>query len=317
MEGVDYTHHPSPAGLADAGIKFVVRYAGVGGAWKHLTKAEVGRLRAAGLLIVANVEGGERGLLNGSEAGEKWARAAHEAFTALGMPRDRPIYLSVDFDVTEKEWHRVADALRGAAKVIGPHRVGVYGSYNCVSWAYRDNVAQWFWQTYAWSHRQWFGENHLEQYRNGVRLAGGEVDRCRAKKEDFGQWGLGGTVLHTLIPAGEDDMSVEEIANAVVEKLLKSDTLPGDPKKNYTVGGALYDSAIRAHELQQRLDAVHADVKIVLGRKSVDEKAIADAVHSQLTGFKPEMIADLIAASFPAAFADQVVTALAARLARA
>lgn len=191
MEGVDYsTARPSPAGLYAAGKRFVIRYGGAGTTPKWLTPSEARALIDAGLSIVANVEGTASGLLNGWNTGVHWAQGADANFRFWSMPADRPIYLSVDFDVQAGQWPAVADALRGAASVIGVDRVGVYGGRNAMRWARRDGVARWFWQTYAWSGRptEWIAGNHIEQYRNGVTVAGGDCDLNRSLTVDFGQW---------------------------------------------------------------------------------------------------------------------------------
>jgi hypothetical protein len=59
-------------------------------------------------------------------------------------------------------------------------------------------VAAWFWQTYAWSAGVWAPGNHIEQYQNGVALAGATLDLDRALTADYGQWMIG------------DDMSWDE-----------------------------------------------------------------------------------------------------------
>lgn len=193
-EGVDYAFsRPSPPRLYAAGKHFACRYGGPGTSDKHLTAAEAQALTAAGLAVVANAEGAADGLLGGWTVGADWARRADAHFRACGMPPDRPIYLSVDFDVTAAQWPAVADALRGAASVLGANRVGVYGSYDCMVWARRDNAARWFWQTYAWSGGRWAPKNDIEQYRNGVTLAGGTLDLDRALTADYGQWTVGQT----------------------------------------------------------------------------------------------------------------------------
>lgn len=190
-EGVDYSSmHPSPQGLVAAGKQFVIRYGGPGGTWKHITSTEAKELLSVGLALVANAEGTADGLLQGWNAGVNWASSALAHFSRLGMPSTRPIYLSVDFDCSASQWPLVAAALRGAASIIGLGRVGVYGSYDVMHWAKRDNVARWYWQTYAWSGGRWAAHNHIEQYKNHVSLAGGTVDLCRSKVADFGQWGV-------------------------------------------------------------------------------------------------------------------------------
>ena len=194
IEGVDYAFdRPSIAGLAQVGKRFACRYVGMGSAAKLLTTPEAQELASHGLSIVANVEGQADGMLGGRAAGREWAGRASLHTAQCGMPLDRPIYLSVDFDVRETAWPRVADALRGAADILGPGRVGIYGGYDAVAWAARDKVAHWFWQTYAWSEGRWHPLTHIRQYRNGVSLVGGTVDLNHAMVADYGQWTPGGT----------------------------------------------------------------------------------------------------------------------------
>ncbi len=235
IEGVDYafTPHPAPSGLASAGKKFAVRYGGPGGNDKHLHAAEASALAAAGLWIVANAEGTTGGFA-GTSAGKSYASSADSGFRALDMPSDRPIYFSVDYAVTAAQWPAVAAALRGAASVIGASRVGVYGSLNCVRWARRDGVAAWFWQTYAWSGGQWADGNHLEQYHNGVSVAGGDCDLNRALTADYGQWQPG------KLPTGGDDMST---VDSLRLKLLYENWAP--TKAEWVAAGgvaAVYDT---------------------------------------------------------------------------
>lgn len=194
MEGVDYsTARPSPAGLYAAGKRFAVRYGGAGTPDKWLSVSEAEALTRAGLSIVANVEGTARGLNGGYAVGVTWAGNANGWFRRCGMPPDQPIYLSADWDVQAVEWPNVAAALRGAAAVIGADRVGIYGGRNAIRWAQRDGVARWFWQTYAWSGTptQWLPGTHIQQYRNGVMVAGGDCDLNRSMMIDFGQWSTG------------------------------------------------------------------------------------------------------------------------------
>lgn len=189
-EGVDYSMaRPSPAALYAAGKRFVVRYGGPGSASKHLSAAEARSLSAAGLAIVANAEGSAGGF-TGRAAGVSWATSADAAFRAIGMPAGRPIYFSVDWNVSAAQWPGVVAALKGAADVIGLGRVGIYGGLQAVQWAQRDRVASWFWQTYAWSGGKWAAGTHIQQYRNAVTLAGADVDLDRAIKGDYGQWGV-------------------------------------------------------------------------------------------------------------------------------
>lgn len=190
VEGVDYAFsRPNIGQLAALGKVFACRYGGPGTSPKHLTPAETQTLITAGIALVANAEGAADGMLGGYSVGVSWARSAEEHFARCGMPSDRPIYLSADFDVTSSQWPAVREALRGAASVLGASRVGVYGGRHAIEWARRDGVARWFWQTYAWSFGYWVPGNHIEQYRNGVTMAGGTLDLDRALVADYGQWG--------------------------------------------------------------------------------------------------------------------------------
>jgi hypothetical protein len=193
VEGVDYSYDPpSPDGLAAAGKRFAVRYGALGNPGKLLTAAEVKALTSAGLGIVANVEETAQAL-RGAAAGIRHAAAGDAFFQTLGMPADRPVYFSVDWDAGPGDWPDIDAALRGAASMIGPDRVGVYGSYATVAHCATAGTARWFWQTYAWSAGRWHSACHLQQYKNNVALAGGTVDLTRAVQADYGQWG-GATV---------------------------------------------------------------------------------------------------------------------------
>jgi glycoside hydrolase-like protein len=192
LPGVDYAFsRPNIAQLAAAGKRFACRYGGPGSLSKQLSPGEAQALAAAGIAIVANAEGAAEGLLGGWSTGVSWAQDAEAHFAACGMPASRPIYFSVDFDVQSGQWAAVASALRGAASVVGASRVGVYGGRRAIEWARRDGAAAWFWQTYAWSGGVWVPGNHIEQYQNGVSLAGATLDLDRALTDDFGQWGTG------------------------------------------------------------------------------------------------------------------------------
>lgn len=204
VQGVDYAFPPWPNinQLAAAGIKFACRYGGPGTAPKHLTLAEAQQLTAAGIAVVANAEGSADGLINGFAAGVSWARLAEEHFRACGMPPGRPIYFSVDFDTTSGDWDELDAAMDGAASVIGRDRVGVYGEYSIIEHFAANQKARWYWGTYAWSGGRWSAHNHIEQYRNGVALAGADVDLNRALKSDYGQWTIGDDMGWEEKPAG-------------------------------------------------------------------------------------------------------------------
>jgi hypothetical protein len=200
VEGVDYSFsRPTPAGLKAAGKQFAVRYGGEGSSTKWLTAAELARLHAAGVDVVANVEGSTGGY-KGTAAGRQWATSGEAMFRRLGMGADRPIYFSVDWNAGASDWASIDAALKGSASVIGADRVGVYGSYATVAHCVAAGTASWFWQTYAWSGASLHPKSNLYQYKNGVTIAGGDCDLTRALTADYGQWGVS--------RSGVDDMPI-------------------------------------------------------------------------------------------------------------
>lgn len=271
LEGVDYAWaRPSVAGLVSAGKKFVVRYGGPGSVGKQLDAAEARALIEAGIAIVANAEGAADGMLGGRDVGRAWARQADEHFRALGMPDDRPIYLSVDFDAGSAHWPAIDAALRGAAEVLGADRVGVYGGYDTIRHCQSAGTARWFWQTYAWSSGRWASGVHLQQYKNHVSLAGGTVDLCRAMVADYGQWGQ----------QREDDMLTED-DQPIIRAALHSTEIGRTGVTFAQVLDTLRQVPGDVDALAAKVDAMAARVEqVAVG--GVDLDALADRVADKL-----------------------------------
>jgi hypothetical protein len=173
--------------LRSAGKWFTGRYFGPG-VGKLATPAEVAALHAAGLAVVALAEGFERDALLGHAKGVEHAQSADTATFLAGMAPDRPIYFAVDFNMTVAQRPAVRAYLQGCADTIGRDRVGVYGGVRTTEWAANNGYAAWFFQAAAWSDGVWGPHAYLQQYANGVTVAGGRVDLCRAVVTDFGQW---------------------------------------------------------------------------------------------------------------------------------
>jgi Rv2525c-like, glycoside hydrolase-like domain len=187
--GVDYSSgNADPAKLKAAGVSFVCRYLSTPGNPKNLTLAEAKRLRAGGLAIVTVFETTRGRALAGRAAGVSDAHSAESQALACGMPPGSPLYFAVDFDATPGQQLQINAYLGGAASVLGWQRVGIYGGYWPVKRALDAGVCKYGWQTYAWSGGQWDPRAQLQQFRNGQRLAGLEVDFDRSLVADFGQW---------------------------------------------------------------------------------------------------------------------------------
>lgn len=207
--GLDYVSGPPIAALQAAGVFFVCRYLSEVNpqtSVKLLTPEEAKSLSAAGIAIVSNYEWYAERALEGEAAGVADAKIAESQHAACGGPADRPIYFSVDFDVTANEEAQVAAYFRGVASVLGLHRTGAYGGMNAIRYLFDAGLIAWGWQTYAWSGGQWDGRAHLQQYQNGVILAGHRVDYNRSTADDFGQWSVGEETMKI-------DLSIPEVAS--------------------------------------------------------------------------------------------------------
>lgn len=189
IEGVDYSFsRPDPARLAAAGKRFACRYLSYTPG-KNITGSEVDRLHAAGLAVVLNWEATAGGWRGGAAAGRTHASEALRLANNLGAPNSAAIYFSIDQDTTPGDYPTVAAYLNAAAAVIGRGRLGAYGEYDLIRYLFDRKTITWGWQTYAWSHGTWEPRAHIQQYRNGQTVAGGEVDLDRATAATFGQWG--------------------------------------------------------------------------------------------------------------------------------
>jgi hypothetical protein len=193
-EGVDYAwSRPDPAGLYAAGKRFASRYVSYDTTGKNLSLGEAEQLAAAGLSVVCNWEWRTGDARNGYDAGRQYAQEALRQATACGMPPGRPIYFSVDFDPAG-QYASIDAYFRGIASVLPLDQIGAYGGYNTIDHLLGAGLIRWAWQTYAWSGGRWHPDAHVQQYRNGVVVAGGDVDLDRAMVAYFGQWTPGGDV---------------------------------------------------------------------------------------------------------------------------
>jgi len=193
QRGLDYawSRPSSPQALKAAGYSFVARYLSYDTSGKNLTAGEARDLFGAGIDVVANWEWGASDALNGYQTGHDQAQKALDLANACGMPADRPIYFSVDFDATPAQQTPINDYMDGVASVIGRGRTGAYGGYYVIKRLFDAGKITFGWQTYAWSGGQWDARAQLRQVQNGITAAG-DGDCCdldNSYADDFGQWG--------------------------------------------------------------------------------------------------------------------------------
>lgn len=189
IEGVDYSWgRPGAAALIAAGKQFACRYLSPDTTGKNLSAAEAIVLSTHGIKLVANWEWQARDALGSEYNAITYARDADAMAHKFGMPKDRPIYFSVDFDVQGGQYKQVAQWFKWLALSVPVERLGAYGGYGIIKYLFDRDLITWGWQTYAWSYGKWDSRAHLRQYLNGQRIGGADVDLDYAMKEDYGGW---------------------------------------------------------------------------------------------------------------------------------
>jgi len=189
IDGVDYAwERPSPTELAAAGYRFACRYLSWDTSGKNLSDTERRALHAAGLDVVLNWEYQPHAALGGYGQGTADATEALRQARALGAPDSAAIYFSVDFDAQSDQLLAVEQYVQGCCMVLGRERVGTYGGIRVINALVRAGLGSWYWQTYAWSAGAWNPAAHIRQVRNGVTVAGANVDLDSATVTEFGQW---------------------------------------------------------------------------------------------------------------------------------
>jgi hypothetical protein len=225
-EGVDFANaRPSGSRLVSAGKDFVIRYTSPDTSSnpnKNLDPSEVTNYRNAGLDIGLVWETTENRATQGHSAGVADAQAAEEVRRARGFPSSVAQYM-VAQDVFGITGPQVVAYFQGVADVIGLARTGAYGGYDIIKYLFDHQLITFGWQTYAWSSGRWDSRAQVQQYHNGVTVAGVTVDLDRAMVANWGQWSADNTNPSPPVIPPEDDMpTADEIATATVDKLLSA-----------------------------------------------------------------------------------------------
>lgn len=179
--------------LRQAGVRTVGRYLGSPESWKTLTDKEVQSVSAAGLSLFSIWETNptNRGYFSSEKGLQDAANAAFYA-RSIGQPRESAIYFTVDYDAQPSDMNAIETYFREVRDRLDDYKIGAYGSFAVIERLHRKRLADFYWQTYAWSHGKLAGGAHLYQYRNNSWLAGIAVDLNRVLKP-IGDWRPGGT----------------------------------------------------------------------------------------------------------------------------
>lgn len=193
---IDYSFwRPDPAKDL-GGVRGVIRYLAHDNG-KAASIPEIAELHAHGISTAVVFEDAADRAAAGAAAGDADGTFAADQAVKLGVPRGRPVYVSVDFDIPDyAPSSSDAKAKLGpvgayleafAAKLAGPgYPLGVYGGYWCVTRAWSAAITRWAWTTPAWSGTNFFDDVSLYQVRTG--LYGGNADLNLAGTADWGQW---------------------------------------------------------------------------------------------------------------------------------
>jgi hypothetical protein len=153
IRAVDGTTTPSTDALRAQGVGAVYRYIALGSSSKHLTKAELDRLKGADIAVGLVAESTADQMRGGRLQGIADAKSVQSALATLGLPKDSKVFYAHDQDGTGSY---VSDYLDGVATVVGADAVGLYGGIDACGtgkahWAAAHKVHLGIWQTLAWS----------------------------------------------------------------------------------------------------------------------------------------------------------------------
>jgi hypothetical protein len=277
---------PGAFSLRAAGLSGAVRYIGFPDRLKCTNSWELASFKAAGIGMALVFEDKAGDWKTGEKGGEIFGLKARNHARAVGVPDSRPIYMAVDQDVVRPmDFEIMTRYLKGANKALGgPSGTGVYGEADVIDWARDAGVAEWFWQSTAWS-RGRRTEAHLFQLRETVVVNTIDCDLNEVLQADWGQYPLGEAAM-----LSEADYA--EITKRVIQG-IKNEVLAGDWR--FKGGRNPMDAVLQAvdtgftngekiEELRTALASVYAGVTVVRDRPTVTVDAVAVAAELKAQG---------------------------------
>ena len=205
----------SGAALKAAGVSLVLRYLpGGGGAWKHVSRAEIDDFHANGISVLLNFEATTAGPLRGRAQGLVDGPKAVTGAKLLGYPERFPIIYSVDTDVTASAMGRVIDYFTALHETPGhTWPIGVYGEADVLDALAAAGLSSFGWQTVAWSHRR--VSAHASLLQQVAKTAGLEDTDNNLVLKSFDAWGPSSTKpLPPPTPAEVDMIALDVNPNA-------------------------------------------------------------------------------------------------------
>lgn len=191
---IDYSFwRPSPAELRN--VNGVIRYLSHDQA-KCVSLEELRTLHNFGIGTALVFEDTANRASTGYAAGEEDGKFTRALMSNLGVPRGRPVFIAVDFDIPdyaptsnnpETKLGPVAHYLSGFDLALkDDYEIAVYGGYWLVSRALNADLVSRAWQTIAWSGDK--VDPRVCLFQPGQKLAGGNADLDFAGWRDWGQF---------------------------------------------------------------------------------------------------------------------------------
>lgn len=202
---LDYSAgRPTGAAVRAAGHVGVIRYAGTQGRPKNITKAEYQDMDRNGVGVALIFEDLAGDALKGWGRGVDAARAIAADAASIGFPTSRPLYFAVDQDITT-QMDAVKAYFGGIASVLGSRPIGVYGEADVLDAVIGSGLAEYGWQTAAWSKGRRTNKARLFQRIGSVVVGGIACDVNDILAADWGQHNAQG-----------DDMTPQEFLDTKV-----------------------------------------------------------------------------------------------------
>jgi LysM repeat protein len=141
--------------------------------WKGLSLVEVEVIKEAGLNLISIYEkGSTKASYFTKDQGISDATHAEQLAKSLNQTKGTAIYFTVDYDAQTKDFADILNYFQGVKDTLQSYKVGVYGKFETIVLIQTKKLADYFWQTYAWSNGQHAKNIHLFQYKNDTTAYG-------------------------------------------------------------------------------------------------------------------------------------------------
>jgi uncharacterized protein YgiM (DUF1202 family) len=94
----------------------------------------------------------------------------------------------VDYDAQANDFDEILSYFQAVKANLKGYTLGAYGSYAPLTFLQSKNVANYYFQTVAWSHGQHCNFNNMFQFQCDKDFAGLKVDLINLEKNDIGAW---------------------------------------------------------------------------------------------------------------------------------